>query len=131
MKARFCVMGLLALPMMGCSIQGHWVADGAPPAGSKCKFQSMDFMKDSTFTASADIEGHVMPMQGKYSYNCCTGKLNVDSSDGKHRSYEAKVMGDKMKVIDKEGGTTIEQNFKKEGEMKKNEGKSAEQQMHS
>lgn len=115
MKTRLWVVGLLALPMMGCAnqIHGKWVADGTPPGDAKCTMQTMEFKSDGTFTASASVQGRATPMDGKYEYCCC--KLKLDSSDGKHREYDACIwMGSKLKVVDKEGDKTIEQWFKKE-----------------
>jgi hypothetical protein len=125
-KARISLIALLALPLAGCASQLHgtWMADGTPPAGAKCTMQSMEFKDDGTFTASANVEGKAMPMEGKYKYNGC--KLMLDASDGKHREYDACIwMGSKMKVVDKEGDKSIEQWFKKETE-KKEEPKSGE-----
>ena len=99
-----CKVSLLSLALLvltGCSgIVGNWTLESVTPedAASHYTVVRMMLADDGTYCAMAKKAGEDVPSKGSYTFE--DNKLCFTTSEGKLRSYDAKLiaMGSKLEV---------------------------------
>lgn len=116
MKARMVAgfLGLAAVLASGCtSIVGRWSLAGVDPEAARrdVKYHTLTLQKDGTFYADAKEAPGIRTTSGTYSYR--KNILHLQTHDGDHFSYDAKIEGNNLWLENFWQGQKIKMKYEK------------------
>jgi len=108
MLAICLIAGLLLAAGCQSPVAGTWkVGPDQKPTG-KMEFGVMTLANDGTFTAEAKYENRSVVMSGCYRYDQDQLMFCMDDPEAKMRTYEAKLVGDKLTMSHEGTSVTLQ-----------------------
>jgi hypothetical protein len=99
------VLAGLLLPVIGCSIAGHWYMTEAVPNRQVFSIDDASFTKDGHFSATSTIEGVTREEEGTYKF---TGfELMLRPKQGGQRTYVAQYQLGKLVLTDSDRNKVV------------------------